>query len=113
MKPFCLPILLLSLSGVLLAGCDNKQSSTQGGNPLTAPVDYLDASAKAKISAEKTVDVVSVNQAIQMFGADEGRYPADLNELVTKGYLRKIPEPPFGTQLVYDAAKGEVKVVKK
>jgi len=32
---------------------------------------------------------------------------------VTKGYLRQIPKPPYGMKIVYDATKGEVKVVKQ
>jgi hypothetical protein len=111
---------LLLLGGLALAGCGQKEekstaSSTNEnnstGNPLTAPVDYLGAVAKAKKSAEKTVETVGLNQAIQQFSAAEGRYPKDLNELVTEKYLPKIPAAPYGMKIVYDAAKGEVKVV--
>src|SRR2546422_9768784 len=79
---------LLLLGGLALAGCSKKEakstaSSTNenysSGNPLTAPVDYLGAIAKAKKSAEKTVETVSLNQAIQQFSVAEGRYPKDLN----------------------------------
>jgi hypothetical protein len=113
---------LLLLGGLALSGCGNQEakpttSSTNAnnstGNPLTAPVDYLGAIAKAKKSAEKTVETVSLNQAIQQFSAAEGRYPKDLNELVTEKYLPKLPEAPYGMKIVYDAAKGEVKVVPK
>ncbi len=112
---------ILSLTAaisLLLAGCGDKSSSTgqsnseTSGNPLTAPVDYLDAAAKAKQSAVKTVDVTSVNQAIQMFHVDQGRFPKDLNELVAEKYMPKIPDAPFGSKLVYDATAGKVKVVK-
>ena len=113
---------LLLLGGLVLAGCGKKEakptaSSTNennsSGNPLTAPVDYLGAVAKAKKSAEKTVETVSLNQAVQQFSVAEGRYPKDLNELVTEKYLTKLPEPPYGMKIVYDPAKGEVKVVPK
>ena len=113
---------LLLLGGLALSGCGKKEekstaSSTNEnnstGNPLTAPVDYLGAVVKAKKSAEKTVETVSLNQAIQQFSVAEGRYPKDLNELVTEKYLPEIPEPPYGMKIVYDAAKGEVKVVPK
>jgi hypothetical protein len=111
---------LLLLGGLALSGCGKKEekstaSSTNEnnstGNPLTAPVDYLGAVAKAKKSAEKTVETVALNQAIQQFSAAEGRYPKDLNELVTEKYLPKIPAAPYGMKIAYDAAKGEVKVV--
>ena len=80
---------------------------------LTAPVDYLAAAAKAQQSAVKTVDVASINQAIQMFNVDKGRNPKDLNELVTEKYMPKLPTPPYGTKLEYDANTGKVTVVKQ
>src|SRR6266478_1792917 len=113
---------LLVPAAVALSGCGKKeaQSTTadtnenySSGNPVTAPVDYLGAVAKAKKSAEKTVQTVSLNQAVQQFSVAEGRYPKDLNELVTEKYLPKLPDPPYGMKIVYEAAKGEVKVVPK
>jgi hypothetical protein len=35
-----------------------------------------------------------------------------LQELVPK-YVGKIPEPPLGYKIVYDATKGEVSVVRQ
>ena len=113
---------LLLLGGLALAGCGKKEaqstaSSTNenysSGNPLTAPVDYLGAVAKAKKSAEKTVETVSLNQAIQHFSVTEGRYPKDLDELVTEKYLTRLPDPPYGMKIVYDAKTGQVNVVAK
>lgn len=103
-------------------GCGKKEgasasSSTNApaasGNPLTAPVDYLGAVAKAKKSSEKTIDTVYLNKTIREFNAVEGHNPKDLNELVTEKYLPRIPEAPYGMKIVYDATKGEVKVVQK
>jgi len=113
---------LLLLGGLALSGCGKKEEkstasstneSNSSGNPLTAPVDYLGAVAKAKKASEKTIDTVYLNQAIQQFNAAEGRYPKDLNELVAEKYLTKIPEAPYGMKIVYDAASGQVKVVTK
>jgi Rieske Fe-S protein len=112
--------LLAVAAGLLLAGCGEKSNppaqgtnTTSAGNPLTAPVDYLDAAAKAKQSAVKTVDVTSLNQAIQMFNVEKGRNPKDLNELVTEKFIPRIPDAPYGTRLEYDAASGKVTVVKQ
>jgi hypothetical protein len=33
--------------------------------------------------------------------------------LVQQKYIPKLPDTPFGTKLVYDAADGTVKVVKQ
>ena len=113
---------VLLLGGLALSGCGKKEAKPassatnenySSGNPLTAPVDYLGAVAKAKKSAEKTVQTVSLNQAIQQFSVAEGRYPKDLNELVTEKYLPRLPEAPYGMQITYDPKSGEVKVVPK
>lgn len=101
------------------AGCGkggdtaSKSTNAVGSNPLTAPTDYLGAAAKAKQSSEKTIDTISINQAIGLFHASEGRFPKDLNELVAEKYLPKLPEAPYGTKIVYDADRGQVQIVAK
>jgi hypothetical protein len=114
------PLKLFCILSLLLVGCGQKQEKpTQTTNapasssPLTAPVDYLGTIAKGKIVAEKTIDTVALNQAIQMFSAQEGQYPKDLNELVEKKYIRVLPEPPYGMKIVYDPNPGTVKVERK
>ena len=121
---------LCPVLGLLLVGCGQREkqenpasatnapaveapASPTSGNPITAPVDYLGALGQGKIRAEKTIDTVALNQAIQMFNVQEDRYPKDLSELVAKKYLRVLPEPPYGMQIVYDPNTGTVKVVKK
>lgn len=112
---FLLPIVALAL----VSGCgDGKSKSASGetnasSNPLTAPVDYLGAVGKAQQLAVKTVDVASINSAIQLFQTEHGRYPKDLNELVQEKFLGKIPAAPYGKQIVYDATTGQVKVVNQ
>ena len=69
--------------------------------------------AAAAYIAEKTIDTVALNQAVQQFNVTEGRYPKDLNELVTEKYLPRLPEAPYGMKIVYDANTGTVKVVPK
>lgn len=107
--------------GLLLAGCGQKgdkpaaasNTTTNSGSLLTAPVDYLKSAADAKHSAVKTIDTTSLDKAIQLFNVDQGRNPKDLAELVDKKYIPKVPEPPYGTKLVYDAVAGTVKVVNE
>ena len=61
-------------------------------------------------------NLVAIRDSIDKFRADNNRYPANLQELVTKRYLREIPmdpvagtnsgwviaSPPDGTAGVYD-----------
>ena len=100
----------------LLAGCGDKAPSPNTADTAknaTAPAaaDYGGALVNAKKSADKTIDVASLNQALQMFNVQEGHYPKTLQELVP-AYIAKLPAAPLGYQLNYDAAKGEVKAVK-
>lgn len=114
------PVLTLLTSLLLVSCSDSSQTSStasttnaSAGSPITAPVDYLNAVAKGKQSAEKTIDTTSLDKAIQMFGVDKGRNPKDLNELVQQKYIPRIPDPPYGTKLVYDANSGTVTVQKQ
>jgi hypothetical protein len=109
-------------AGLAFAGCSKQESAapaktdysaTTSGNPATAPVDYLGAVGKAKKFSEKVVDTASLNQAIQLFYAQEDRFPKDLNELVKEKYLASLPTPPPGTRFDYNPQSGTVKVVRQ
>ena len=113
-------------AGLLLAGCGNNNSSphpqgtntsqttntTDSAHPAAPSGGYLGALMQADKYAVKTIDVSYLNEAVQLFNTQEGRLPKDLNELVPN-YVGKLPVPPYGTKLVYDATAGTVKVVKQ
>lgn len=114
--------ILLPLAALLLAtGCgpsDNSSQSTASTTNRNMTNDgafgqYVGALAQAKQTAGKTVDVSSLKPAIDQFFVDKGRYPNDLNELVTEKYLTKIPAAPYGMKIDYDAATGKVQVVNQ
>jgi hypothetical protein len=110
---------LLLTALLLLAGCGEKsggtasQTNASGGSVLTAPVDYLGAIGKAQQSSISKIDTLSLDKAIEQFQADKGRNPKDLDELVQDKYISKIPTPPYGMKIDYDADSGQVKVVKQ
>ncbi len=81
-----------------------------GGRTTNAPSGYLGMLVEAKKSADKKIDTAYLNQAVQLFNVQEGRYPKTLEEL-TPNYVAKIPEAPIGFKIDYDPTKGEVKVV--
>ena len=107
---------LVAIIAAMAAGCgdtSNPGTAANGvSNAVTAPVNYLGAVVQAEKHAEKVIDVSAINQAIQMFQVSEGRLPKTLHELVPN-YIGKIPEAPFGSKIVYDAAIGTVKVIKQ
>ena len=112
------PFLFAFAVGVLVTGCGDKNAkpsaeTNTASSVITAPVDYLGAVGQAQQHAVGTIDTVSINQAIQLFQTEHGRNPQDLNELVKEKFLVKVPTPPYGTKIVYDAATGQVKVVKQ
>lgn len=108
---------LIMMAGLLFCACGKRQSSSSAtnasssGNPITAPVDYLGAAAKAKRAAEKTVDTVSINQALSLFHVQEGRFPKTLNELVSKRYLSSVPAPPSGMKYDYNPQTGQARLI--
>jgi len=107
--------LLFAAACFIFVGCkEGKKASgtdTSSGNPLTAPADYVNALGKAQQSAQKTLDTVAIDQALKAFSGEEGRYPKDLNELVTKGTISQIPPPPRGMKYDYDPKAGTIKIV--
>jgi hypothetical protein len=113
--------LLVLIAALALVGCSKKQDSTAitktnesaSGNPITAPVDYLGAVAKAKKYSEKAIESTSINQAIQLFYAQEDRFPKDLQELVAKHYIGGIPPAPTGMRWAYNPQNGEIRTVQQ
>jgi len=111
-------------TAALLAGCGGKSDSTaQGTNAVSAATNsvnkatngfggYVKSLGEAQKSANKTIDVSYINQALQLFNVQEGRYPKNLQELVPN-YVAKIPDAPIGSKIVYDATSGTVKVVQQ
>ena len=93
------------------AGSATSSSDTSSGNPLTAPADYVGAIGQAQKHAQKTLSTVGLDQAIKTFYNEEGRFPKDLNELVTKGTIGQVPPAPRGLKYDYNPATGVLKVV--
>lgn len=112
MKPV---VIGLAVACLAVAGCKQKEEakpagdSTSSGNPLTAPADYVGALGKAQKSAQKTLGVAGIDQALKTFFAEEGRYPKTLDELKAKGV--SVPAPPAGMKWDYDPNTGVAKLV--
>ena len=60
---------------------------------LAAPR-YFKHVDRAKETVLKS-DLASMRDAVDKFFADTGRYPANLEELVARRYLRKVPPDPI------------------
>ena len=107
---------LLFLTCIALTGCSDKKSDsspsvTSTGNPITAPVDYLGAIAKAQHSSVNKLSLLGITQAIQQYQAQEGHLPKTLDDLVTAKVIGQLPSAPQGMKFKYDPTTGNVSVV--
>lgn len=55
---------------------------------------YEDATTRAREAVLKE-DLVRLRDALEQYMTDKGLYPEALDDLVTEGYLRSIPEDPI------------------
>ncbi|MCP5517363.1 MAG: hypothetical protein H7A45_08925 [Verrucomicrobiales bacterium] len=118
MKPLKLPLVALLLGVV---GCGPKETAkqpaatnqTDSANPITAPLDYVGAVGRAAQHSAKVIDTVQISNAIRQFHAVEDRYPKDLGELVSSGYLVSVPQMPPGQRIEYNPNTGQVRVVRQ
>jgi len=57
-------------------------------------VQYKNGVVRSREAVLKT-DLFRMKDAIDQYYADKGQYPGTLDELVSAGYLRRIPDDPF------------------
>jgi general secretion pathway protein G len=57
-------------------------------------VNYRNGKTRAS-EAVLATDLFNMRDAIDQYYAEKGQYPGALDELVSAGYLRKIPDDPF------------------
>ena len=57
-------------------------------------VQYKNSKTRANEAVLKT-DLFNMRDAIDQYYADKGQYPGTLDEMVSAGYLRRVPEDPF------------------
>ena len=79
--------------------------------PPREPVGYIRGTLDKKGEAQISVGLVQIRQAIEFFTFSKERFPEDLEELITKGYLEKIPDLPYRKKFLYHPSTGEVSVV--
>lgn len=74
---------------------------------------YLETADASRVKVREQ-NMATIRDALDKFKADQGRYPAKLEDLVDKRYLRKIPVDPVTDStewlVVEDSAKREAGV---
>ena len=57
-------------------------------------VQYKNAVTRSRESVLKT-DLFNLRDAIDQYYADKAQYPGTLDEIVSAGYMRRVPDDPF------------------
>ncbi|MBM3875322.1 MAG: hypothetical protein FJ386_01190 [Verrucomicrobia bacterium] len=57
--------------------------------------------------------VAELNRALELWIFQRNNPPKDLNDLVTAGYLKRLPSPPAGKRFVFDTRSMTVQVADK
>jgi hypothetical protein len=97
------PLIILALGVLILGGCSDSDSNSVS--------DAAGAMGRSNAKAVGTIDLTSIDKAIQLFNVNEGRFPKDLDELVQSKLIGKIPDAPVGMKIAYDASTGKVSLV--
>lgn len=114
MKKILFAVVAVALvAWIVVAIKKHPQAAKNTSEVVNAPTTYIKTVTDEKKNLEKKVDVTSLNHAIQQFQVQEGRYPKDLNELVTQHYLGKVPDAPYGYKINYDSKSGTVTVTQQ
>jgi len=100
---FAVFVAILAVSCTKKTQQENQNQST--GNPIEQ---YGGVMSKTMKTAKGMDAVMPVKQLVDSFYAQEGRYPASLQELIEKNYVKQIPEPPKGYQYKYNPSVGKV-----
>ncbi|HNS33093.1 MAG TPA: hypothetical protein PKN36_09000 [bacterium] len=103
-------LLMIVLTLALFSSCKGKKGEPEPGDltPVNAAGKYGDVMVKTKKEAESINAVLPLKQLVDSYWAEEGKYPASLQNLVTSGYVKKLPDPPEGTEYDYDPLSGSV-----
>ncbi len=75
---------------------------------MNAAEQYANVMVKTRQKAKGMDSVLPLKQLVDSYWAEQGKYPASLQELVTNGYINELPAPPAGMEFTYDPATGSV-----
>jgi len=73
-------------------------------SPVVKYAAGLKSSEDKAADAKDTANLAIITSAITQFRGSQGRYPDSLQELVTKGYMDRVPDG-----VLYDKETGEAK----
>lgn len=89
--------------------CSKKSKPQESPRTTTNPVEQYGGVMSKTLKTAKGMDaVLPLKQIIDSFYVEQGRYPATLQELIEKNYIKEIPAPPKGYKYSYDGSTGKI-----
>ena len=123
MKPLCW---LLSTSLILLCACKRKRDTAPQATPPpaveqpAAPASNPTSPGPAAASPAAPLSTAVfdehfgiLSQGLLTFRRDKNRAPRDWQELITTGYLKKMPTPPPGKRYTFNPGSLDVHMVNQ
>jgi hypothetical protein len=86
-----------------LAYSQFKGQNKPENSPIVKYAEGLKSSEDKAAGAKDTANLAIIRSAISQFRGSQGRYPDSLQELVSKGYMDRVPDG-----ISYDKESGEV-----
>jgi len=110
MKKTCmvLSILLLAVASSSCGKKPEQSSKPEQLTPMNAAEQYSNVMIRARKTAEGMDAVLPMQQLVDSYLAEKGRYPASLQEMTTDMRAKELPQPPAGMEYTYDPSNGRV-----
>ncbi|MBN1297402.1 type II secretion system protein GspG [bacterium] len=89
---------------LLLTGCDAFKSWFD----TTATQTVIGSKERANLTKLQT-DLRTIRRSVEVFHAQNGRYPDSLEELAARGIIHRIPREACGGEWIYDRYTGDVR----
>ena len=106
---------MLCLSAVAIVGalsCTRERSRAiteeESGAAMEGPRDYREMLSRVRTKQSQAQTLEQLEEGIQAFQLHFARLPTNLVELIARGYVKNIPDPPPGKGYTYDPVHGNV-----
>lgn len=110
----------LALAWLAVAGCGKEPVAETAATPAVAATpmtaqETVPAAVKPVVvneTGDMTLVLASLTDAVRKYSVEKRRVPADLNEVITAGYLQGVPPAPAGKKFAINSRR-EVELVNK
>ena len=108
------PCVWLCVLAAAVSGCDKKETAAvPETNAITSTTAAPSTSPESVTTAAASATAAELTQLVRRYALDHRRMPKSLDELVSAGYLKSIPEAPPGKKFALDVHKAEVALANK